>query len=277
MQSYSRRIFVKYYIYVCVFLLLNACNSDFNTNQKDIKYPFDKEKSKSNTEASSKQEGLNREKLKPSMESDPKQEEDPNKKIKNTLLNDLINLIETANEHKEKYIKRMEEEPADQYGMGFDTRTWGKGQEDASANTERSIRFRRHTYTVLSTIDTKDLKELGNIIKLSGSGNLFNLFSDLGIVFDIVTVHLYSKKDILDKLDISVLEKLKEVFEKILSTMKNISEILNQLLLDYQDDKNLIRTDAAKLKSYANTLVNQIQEKTEEAEGLQKVIKSIAL
>ncbi|XOU12907.1 CRASP family complement regulator-acquiring lipoprotein (plasmid) [Borreliella americana] len=51
------------------------------------------------------------------------------------------------------------------------------------------------------------------------------------------------QKDILDKLDISVLEKLEKAFEKILSIMKNISEILNQLLLDYQDDKNLIKTD----------------------------------
>ncbi|AEL19493.1 putative lipoprotein, borrelia PFam60 protein (plasmid) [Borreliella bissettiae DN127] len=268
---------MKYHIYICVFLLLNACNSDFNTNQKDIKYPFDKEKSKFNTEASSKQEGPNREELKPSIESDPKQEEDLNKKIKNTLLNNLRNLIEAANVHKEKYIKRMEEEPADQYGMGFEIRTWGKGQEDASANTERSIRFRRHTYTVLSTIDTKDLKELGNIIKLSGSSKLFSFFSDLGSVFDIVTAHLYSKKDNLDKLDISDLEKLKVAFEKILSTMKIISEILNQLLLDYQDDKNLIKTDVTKLKSYASTLVNQIQEKTEESEGLQKVIELIAL
>ncbi|WP_421114441.1 hypothetical protein QIA00_04950 (plasmid) [Borreliella americana] len=72
-------------------------------------------------------------------------------------------MIEAANEHKEKYIKIMAEEPDDQYGVGFNSRTWRKkGQEDAPANTERSIRFRRHTYTVLSTIDTKDLKELGN-------------------------------------------------------------------------------------------------------------------
>ncbi|WP_421114440.1 hypothetical protein QIA00_04945 (plasmid) [Borreliella americana] len=54
---------------MCVFfLLLNACNSDVNTNQKDIKYPFDKEKSKSNTETNSKQEGPNRERFKPSIE-----------------------------------------------------------------------------------------------------------------------------------------------------------------------------------------------------------------
>ncbi|WP_418885148.1 CRASP family complement regulator-acquiring lipoprotein [Borreliella carolinensis] len=98
-------------------------------------------------------------------------------------------------EHKEKYIKRMKVEPTDQYGMGFNSRIWGKGQEDASANTKRSIRFRRHTYTVLSTIDTKNLKELGNIIKLSQSSDLFSLFSDLGGIFDIATDHLYSKKE----------------------------------------------------------------------------------
>ncbi|WP_418453677.1 CRASP family complement regulator-acquiring lipoprotein, partial [Borreliella bissettiae] len=61
--------------------------------------------------------------------------------------------------------------------------------------------------------------------------------------------------DILDKLDISTLEKLREAFKKILSTMKITSETLNQLLLDYQNDKNLMKTDVTKLESYASTLL----------------------
>ncbi|WP_151060791.1 hypothetical protein [Borreliella turdi] len=47
------------------------------------------------------------EKLKPNIYAGFKQEEDLNKKIKNTLFNDLRNLIETVNAYKEKYTKRM--------------------------------------------------------------------------------------------------------------------------------------------------------------------------
>ncbi|MCD2401601.1 hypothetical protein LRB67_04920 [Borreliella bissettiae] len=83
--------------------------------------------------------------------------------------------------------------------------------------------------------------------------------------------------DILDKLDISTLEKLREAFKKILSTMKITSETLNQLLLDYQNDKNLMKTYVTKLESYASTLLNQIEEKAKEVKESEKFIKSIVL
>ncbi|WP_418885149.1 virulence associated lipoprotein [Borreliella carolinensis] len=247
---------MKYHIYMCVFLLLSACDTNFDINQKGIKYPSTNEKkSESNTEASSKQE------------------EDLNKKIKNTLIDDLRNLIETANEHKEKYIEKMKEEPANQYEMGFNGLVWGKGQESASADTERSIRFRRHNYTVLSTIDTSNLKELGNNI-FHGTENIrfFNLLNELGDTLDVVTDHLYPKKEDLGKLNISTLKEFKEALKKILSTMKNTSETLNQLLLDYQNDKNLIKTDATKLKSHVDTLFDQLEEKAKEVDKLKNFI-----
>ncbi len=50
-----------------------------------------------------------------------------------------------------------------------------------------------------------------------------------------------------------------------------------QLLLDYQNDTNLIKTDVDKLKSHVSTLYNQFKEKTEESEKLQKVISSIKI
>ncbi len=61
------------------------------------------------------------------------------------------------------YIKRMEEEPSDQYRMNFTQLSWGPGKEKVSDNTERSIKFRRHTYTLLSAIDIKELKEFADI------------------------------------------------------------------------------------------------------------------
>ncbi|OEN14740.1 hypothetical protein BHF43_26465 [Escherichia coli] len=60
---------------------------------------------------------------------------------------------------------------------------------------------------------------------------------------------LYPKKDILDKLEISDLQKLKNLLEKLLSTKADISKTLKQLLLDYQNNENYIKTDINGLKS----------------------------
>ncbi|WP_236842541.1 virulence associated lipoprotein, partial [Borreliella garinii] len=48
-----------------------------------------------------------------------------------------------------------------------------------------------------------------------------------------------------------------------------------QLLLDYQSDKNSIKTDVTKLTLHLNTLNSQTREKVTEAENLQNVILSI--
>ncbi|WP_236840930.1 virulence associated lipoprotein [Borreliella turdi] len=43
-----------------------------------------------------------------------------------------------------------------------------------------------------------------------------------------------------------------------------------QLLFDYQNDKNSLKTDVPKLGSYISALSNQIREKYDEAEELRK-------
>ncbi|AJY73006.1 borrelia burgdorferi virulent strain associated lipofamily protein (plasmid) [Borreliella afzelii K78] len=86
---------------------------------------------------------------------------------------------------------------------------------------------------------------------------------------------LYPKKDALDKLEISNLEKLKNSFEKLLFMKSIVSDMLNQLLLDYQDDKNFIKTDTTKLESHTTTLQNQILEKNKEETELGGDILSI--
>ncbi|ACJ73451.1 conserved hypothetical protein (plasmid) [Borreliella afzelii ACA-1] len=77
-----------------VFLFL-ACNPDFNTNQKDVKYQSSKKRLKSNKKG-----------FKPKTEVTQNQELDPNERIKNTLIDDLRNLIEKANEDRKKYEKK---------------------------------------------------------------------------------------------------------------------------------------------------------------------------
>ncbi len=171
----------------------------------------------------------------------------------------------------------MEEEPDDQYGMDFKSMKWSSGDpEPISGNSKKAKMYRRHTYTLLSAIDTKDLKEFSDIITLAEfKADTFNIFGSIGYVLDIVTDHLYPKKDTLDKLDISNLEKLKKSLEKVLSIIKIVSEESKQLLLDYQSDKNSIKTDVSKLKSYLKILNSRTREKVTEAENLQNVILSI--
>ncbi|WP_418909393.1 virulence associated lipoprotein (plasmid) [Borreliella sinica] len=250
-------------VYIFIFLFLNACTPDFKINQGNAKYPSNEENSKSNSEASSDQK---------------KEERERNKKI---LFNNLINLIESANAYKEKYIKKMEKEPSDQYGMlsAFADLNWVSAPgESMSSNTDRSIKYRRRVYITLSLIDDKELKKISDILRLAGQTlelELFRVFVAIGYLLEEVTNPLYSKKDVLYKLSISDLDKLKKLFNTILSTIKFVSEKTKQILLDYQDDKNLIKTDVTKLKSYLDAFCKQMREETVEAENLLKEVISL--
>ncbi|MBB6043498.1 virulence associated lipoprotein (plasmid) [Borreliella yangtzensis] len=258
------------------FLLFLACTPDFGMNKKNIKRPSNKNTVKPKTERNSeKEEGFPiGEALKPGTKVVPKQEEGPSKEIKNKLLNNLNNLIKVANAHKEKYIKIMEKEPDDRYGVAFRAMQLGSGKELISGNSEQSRNYRRNFYTILN-IDTKDLKEFSSILE---PGNrvpaLVIPLAYLGDTFDKVIDHLYPKKDTLEKLDISDLEKLKQSFEKLLSIIKIASEESKQLLLDYRNDKNSIKTDFTKRTSYIDTLSNQMEKKVAEADNLRDVILS---
>ncbi|WKC84883.1 virulence associated lipoprotein [Borreliella lusitaniae] len=256
---------------IFVFLFLNACNPDINTNQKNIKHQLSKKRKK-----------YNKKKLTPKAEVKPNQEEDHNKKIKNTPLDDLINLIKKANAEREEYVKRFDEEPENQYGMSIfkELGWWGKDGsskgENIAANTERSKNYRKKIYSALSDIDTNQLKKVSEIVMLSKqTQGLFNTLSAFGNTLDQVIIDLYSKKDYLNKLEISNIEKLKNSFEKILSIKKDVSGELNQLLLDYENDTNNIKTNAAELKSYVIKLHNQILEKKEKENELKNEIFSL--
>ncbi|MGF7101877.1 hypothetical protein HNP70_000897 [Borreliella kurtenbachii] len=104
---------------------------------------------------------------------------------------------------------------------------------------------------------------------------IFNTSSALEGNIDYVIVYLYPQKDNLDKLEILDLEKLKDLFEKLLSTKAIVSKILKKLVLDYQDNKNSIETDPANLKLHVKAIIKQIEEKREEAEKLKSDILSI--
>ncbi|AJY73031.1 virulence associated lipoprotein [Borreliella afzelii] len=303
---------MKYNIIVSLFVFLFlACNPDFNTNQKDIKYHSSKKGLKSNK----KRIKSNKKGLSPKTEVNQKNQEvadqnqevadqnqevadqnqevadqnqevadqnqevaDQNQRKKNMLLNDLRNLIEKANADKEKYEKRLKEEPTDQYGIwAFKRLRWHEEpRETVSDNSERSKAYRKLTYGILNDMDTSELKKFSEIIILANEvEGIFNTSSALGGNIDYVIIHLYPKKDNLDKLGISDLENLKDLFEKLLSTKAIVSKMLKQLLLDYQDNKNSIQTDTTKLKLHVEEIIKQIEENQEEAEKLKSDILSI--
>ncbi len=79
----------------------------------------------------------------------------------------------------------------------------------------------------------------------------------------------------MEKLETSVLKKLKDSLENFLEIKKIASEMMHKLLLDYQNNTNRIKTDKNELKSYADTLFNQMTKKTEEALKLKNTICSI--
>ncbi|WP_418905685.1 CRASP family complement regulator-acquiring lipoprotein [Borreliella japonica] len=251
---------MKYYIIVniFIFLFLNACTPDFKSNPEFIKYLSNEKNSKSNSEVATTQK-------------------EKAEKEKAEILNNLINSIESANEHKKTYIKKMEKEPSDQYGISaFNDLSWtGLNGETISSNTDRSVRYRRRVYALLSLIDDNELKEFSNIISIAGIyESLLATFNYLGGAIDNSIDFLHPKKDALDKLDISDLKNLKKSFDTILSTIKFVSETAKQILLDYQTDKNLIKTDVSKLRSHLNTLYDQMKEKVEEARKQEKDILS---
>ncbi|WKC81189.1 virulence associated lipoprotein (plasmid) [Borreliella tanukii] len=263
---------------ILVFLLLNACNPDFNTNQKDIKHQSSKKELRSNRKRLKSKKGLTpKTEVTPNQAVTLTQEKDPNHSAKNTLLDDLRNLIETANKDRKKYVKKIEEEPSDQYGIeAFKELFWQGSSETVATNTERSKNYRKSTYCTLNDIDISELKKLSEIIMLSNqTQGLFNILRGFGGILDEVIVRLYPKKDALGKLEISDLENLKNSFEKLLSIKASISEMLNQLLLDYQNDKNSIKKDSTELEFHIYTIFKQMLEKCEEAEKLKNDIFSI--
>ncbi|WP_309546644.1 virulence associated lipoprotein [Borreliella bavariensis] len=186
--------------------------------------------------------------------------------------------MEKANSDREKSEKKLKEEPSDQYEiLAFKRLRWHEEpRETVSDNTERSKAYRKLIYGILNDMNTNELKKFSEIIILANEvEGIFNTASALEGNIDYVIVHLYLKKDNLDKLEILDLEKLKDLFEKLLSTKETISKRLKQLLLDYQDDKNSIEKDTAKLKLHVNEIIKQIEEKQEEAEKLKSDILSI--
>ncbi|MCD2382734.1 virulence associated lipoprotein [Borreliella americana] len=284
---------MKYNIIVSilVFLLL-ACNPYFNTNKKDAKHTsIKKEKSKSINNglktkikvSQNKKENSNPRKKEVSSQNEEEKGKDNNRKINNTLLDDLRNLIETANLDREKDIKKLEEESPEQYGMlaAFELLHWGSSPDKnkkISDNIPRSKEFRRQIYSFLNPIDANEYKNFAEIIILTGRRYILTELYEFGILFDNTIdtiVKLYSKKDTLNKSNNSTLENLKNSFKKLLSTKTIVSKMFKQFLLDDENNKDLIKKDTLKLTPRLDSLFDQIRTIIYEVNELKNIISSI--
>ncbi|MCD2332706.1 CRASP family complement regulator-acquiring lipoprotein [Borreliella americana] len=310
---------MKYNIIVSilVFLLL-ACNPYFNTNKKDTKHQsIKKEKSKSTNNGSktnikisqnqkensnsrkkevsnqkeeekkiisNQKENSNSRKKEVSNQKEEEKDKDTNRKISNTSLDDLRNLIETANLDREKDIKKLKEETSEQYGMlaAFELLHWGTPPDEnkkISDNVPRSKEFRRQIYSFLNPVDANEYKKFAEIIILTGHKYyLLNELYEFGILFDNTIdtiVKLYSKKDTMNKLNNSTLENLKNSFKKLLSTKIIVSKMFKQFLLDDENNKYLIKKDTLKLAPRIDSIFDQIRTTKDEANELNNIISSI--
>ncbi len=127
-------------------------------------------------------------------------------------------------------------------------------------------------------MNADELKKFSEIIMLSKqTEGLFNTFNSFWATIEDTFVFLLypNKKDNLEKLDISDLDRLKNSIEKFLSIRTMISKMLAQLLLDYENNNNSIQTDNSKLNSYLASISNQIKEQNAEAIKLKNDIFSI--
>ncbi|WP_325064253.1 virulence associated lipoprotein [Borreliella bavariensis] len=187
--------------------------------------------------------------------------------------------MEKVNKDRTKYVKRLEEESSEQYKiLAFKELSWKDTKETTADNSEKAKIYRQRTYTVLNDMNADKLKKFSEIIMLSKqTEGLFNTFNSFGATIEDTFVFLLypNKKDNLEKLEISDLDRLKNSIEKFLSIRTMISKMLAQLLLDYKNNNNSIQIDNSKLNSYLATISNQIKEQNEEAIKLKNNIFSI--
>ncbi|WP_373589132.1 CRASP family complement regulator-acquiring lipoprotein, partial [Borreliella afzelii] len=115
---------------------------------------------------------------------------------------------------RKKYEKKLKEESEDQYGiLAFKELFWQDSSgESVTADTKRSKDYRKQTYATLNNININELKTFSEIVVLAKQTHiLINIVRSFGAALDDVIVCLYPKKDILDKLEISDLQKLKNL------------------------------------------------------------------
>ncbi|WP_363322301.1 virulence associated lipoprotein (plasmid) [Borreliella finlandensis] len=144
--------------------------------------------------------------------------------------------------------------------------------EKVAENTESSKSYRNRTYSILTnTINDNELKTFSKIAESSGQiQGIFNIFNSPGSDFEDVVAFLYPKKDNLEELETSDLKKLKDYLGKSLSTKTTVSEMMQQLLLDYQNNINNIQTDENELKSHVEDICNQISKKKKRSRKTKK-------
>ncbi|WP_421136287.1 CRASP family complement regulator-acquiring lipoprotein (plasmid) [Borreliella yangtzensis] len=220
-----------------VFLLLNSCSADHDT-ETAIKKHIDKAKSSH----------IN--------------------KTRNIYIDEIKNLIEipkaTTDKNKISPIKP-------------------EGQKTVDSQVDGEIlTIDKRAFDFISTfLAENEIDEFITIFnkpkQKSIAAKVLNTIAILELEVEKTINHLFLKKDTLDKAKTLDLKKIKNSLEQLFSIRDFFSKTVKQILLDYQKNKNSIKTDDSQLNSYFDTLLNQLNEKNKEVNNLKTTILSIPI
>uniref|UniRef100_UPI001CB701B5 virulence associated lipoprotein n=1 Tax=Borreliella bavariensis TaxID=664662 RepID=UPI001CB701B5 len=113
--------------------------------------------------------------------------------------------------------------------------------------------------------------------KLQSPGQILNSIAILELNLERIINHLSLETDALDKVKISDLKKIGNSLEQFFSIRTIVSTEIKQILLDYRENKNSIKTDDSKLETYLSEKLNRFNEKKKENDNLKTTILSISI
>ncbi|APJ09305.1 CRASP family complement regulator-acquiring lipoprotein [Borreliella afzelii] len=139
----------------------------------------------------------------------------------------------------------------------------------------------KRAFDFINTFLTNDeLDEFTTIFhkpKLQSPGQILNNIAILELNLERIINHLSLETDALDKVKISDLKKIGNSLEQFFSIRTIVSTEIKQILLDYRENKNSIKTDDSKLETYLSEKLNRFNEKKKENDNLKTTILSISI
>ncbi|SCW39987.1 lipoprotein [Borreliella japonica] len=143
-------------------------------------------------------------------------------------------------------------------------------------NNKKVFKMGKRAFDFINTFLTNDeiykFATIFNKPALKSPAKVLNSITIVEFYLESIINHLFFKKDVLDKVKILDLKKIKNSLEQIFSIRKIFSNLIKQFLLDYQNNKNSIKTDDSKLKAYFDAILNKFNEKKIEVDNLKTSI-----
>ncbi|WP_424632688.1 CRASP family complement regulator-acquiring lipoprotein [Borreliella lusitaniae] len=236
-------------LYMCVFLLLNSCGANHDVSTA-IKKHIDETK---NTHI---------DEIKKYIDEIKNTHID---EIKSTNIDEIDNLIEKGKTILDKK-KMIPNEPAESQNSKTDKEVFTIG-----------LRAFNFINTFLTENEIDEFETIFHKPSIKSTSGVLNSITILELSLENAINYLSLKKDVLDQVKIADLKKIKNSLEELFSIRKLFSTVIKQILLDYQNNKSLIKTDDSKLETYINVILSQFNNKNKEVNDLKTTILSIPI